>query len=193
MWVLEGTIDGSPFSKVLTLKLGNSNSNNKYEPFVIGRTQGNLLFSKDRRTSRTHCHIYMTPIKRANKNMMKVTIVDLSKFGTTVNGNKISKNVEVEIKHNDSVCVGQPRSCFNLLWKPFVVCTSRIVAKEKKMIEQSVNSIGKPAAIAVYFVLLFCFVLFLNCFGVVSCKDNATKKKFFLIVYVCLFCLCYQN
>ena len=140
MWIVEGVSSDVPFQKVIVAKQ-TAIDKTKFQPFVIGRKDGDLVFANDRRTSRVHAHLNILPSKD-NPQSSKITITDLSKFGTLVNDKKILKNSKIELKHNDRICVGQPHSSFTLIWKPFIVCTSQFGVKEKKTIETLTNAIG---------------------------------------------------
>eukprot|EP01083_Nonionella_stella_P133692 406481_1 len=130
MWIIEGTINNTKFSKLIyqrTKRDDNDTSKQINIPFIIGRREGDLVYSSDRRVSRIHAHINIeNPSNRNFNHKPKLYLTDLSKFGTKINNVSIQKNERNELHENDSICVGIATSTFTVKWIPFVVLFSKI-------------------------------------------------------------------
>ena len=142
MWFAEGIINGKSFKKLL-FKAPQNGKKQKQEniPFIIGRREGDLIYSADRRVSRIHAHIFIK-IDKTHQSRPKLWITDLSKFGTMINTVKIDKNKPHELHENDRVCVGITSSTFCIKWMDFNVLFSRISAQQKKSMKLVIQSMG---------------------------------------------------
>ena len=89
MWTVKGTINGKLFIKIIQQR------EDPNQHFVIGRREGDIVYSDDRRVSRTHAQINIVLRGQNNSERALLFITDLSRFGTTVNGQKITKNEHI--------------------------------------------------------------------------------------------------
>lgn len=70
-------------------------------------------------------------------------LIDKSKFGSFVNGNKAEKDKKTELKVGDKVKIGSDSQEFTIQWKNFNVLFSRVPQTEKKEFLSKFLKIGK--------------------------------------------------
>ncbi|XP_063396332.1 nibrin-like [Mytilus trossulus] len=109
--------------------------------YLIGRKNCDILIAGDAAVSRNHAQIELvhkeTDITNPEK-LPTVSLTDLSKFGTSVNGDKI-KNIE--LKDGDLVTFGNS-STFTLVYEPFIISSSCLDPPSKKKVREWICILG---------------------------------------------------
>ncbi|CAG2220422.1 NBN [Mytilus edulis] len=109
--------------------------------YLIGRKNCDILIAGDAAVSRNHAQIELvhkeTDIANPEK-LPTVSLTDLSKFGTSVNGDKI-KNTE--LKDGDLVTFGNS-STFTLVYEPFIISSSCLDPASKKKVREWICILG---------------------------------------------------
>lgn len=109
--------------------------------YLIGRKNCDILIAGDAAVSRNHAEIKLvhkeTDITNPEK-LPTVSLTDLSKFGTSVNGDKI-KNTE--LKDGDLVTFGNS-STFTLVYEPFIISSSCLDPPSKKKVKEWICILG---------------------------------------------------
>ena len=71
------------------------------DEFMIGRSDGCKVTIKDKRISNQHCRIKR--VWNADRTAFTPFLKDVSKNGTWVQGDKLGKNVQAELRHHDTI------------------------------------------------------------------------------------------
>eukprot|EP00794_Sanderia_malayensis_P018765 gene18765-20656_t len=131
MWILEG-IRGNT-------KKYNLMPNKEY---IVGRKDCQILLANDASISRRHALIRIQN-KVSSPDLCDIVLTDISKYGSFVNGKKLSSRTDVKLNPNDEILFGQCQERYRLTAHAFVIAMSCINKKElKSNIKDIVQKLG---------------------------------------------------
>ncbi|XP_060937482.1 nibrin [Limanda limanda] len=105
--------------------------------YVVGRKNCEILLANDQSISRAHAHFTLTD--------QTLTLKDTSKYGTSVNGKRLTENTSVNLKSGDYVTFGAFNSKFSVEHQNPVVCSSCLDSDGKRSLSQALLALGgKP-------------------------------------------------
>ncbi|CAB1459814.1 unnamed protein product [Pleuronectes platessa] len=105
--------------------------------YVVGRKNCEILLANDQSISRAHAHLTLTD--------QTLMLKDTSKYGTSVNGKRLTENTSVNLKSGDYVTFGAFNSKFSLEHQNPVVCSSCLDSDGKRSLSQALLALGgKP-------------------------------------------------
>lgn len=111
--------------------------------YVLGRRECDIIIENDPSVSRKHAILKVAHpeanVQHPDK-LPVLTFKDISKFGTLVNGVKISG--ELELKDGDEVKFGAPKSMHRAVFEPFVVTASCLDSQAKKEVRHLMAKMG---------------------------------------------------
>ncbi|XP_029307441.1 nibrin isoform X2 [Cottoperca gobio] len=102
--------------------------------YVVGRKNCEILLPNDQSISRAHAHLTATD--------QTLTLKDNSKYGSFVNGQRVTENTSVNLKSGDSVTFGVFHSKFSVDHQKPVVCTSCLDNDGKASLSQALLALG---------------------------------------------------
>nr|XP_057940096.1 nibrin isoform X2 [Doryrhamphus excisus] len=102
--------------------------------YVVGRKNCEILLPNDQSISRAHAHCIVTD--------QTLTLKDTSKYGTVVNGKRLTENTPVNMKSGDSVTFGVFHSKFSVAHQKPVVCSSCLDNDGKAALSQALQLLG---------------------------------------------------
>ncbi|KAM3614913.1 uncharacterized protein V6R79_020761 [Siganus canaliculatus] len=123
MWVLTPLQPGGETHYLLSSK-----------EYVVGRKNCDILLNSDQSISRAHAHLTLTD--------QGLTVKDTSKYGTFVNGSRLTENTPVRLKSGDCVTFGVFESKFSVHCQVPVVSSSCLDNSGKASLSQSLGALG---------------------------------------------------
>lgn len=112
--------------------------------YVVGRKDANIILSDDQSISRKHALLCIGQHANNVSNPVRnplVTLKDVSKYGTTLNGRKVDSN-GLLVNNGDKITFGILHNNWQITCKPFI-CSSSVLSKEDKLlVRQSLAKIG---------------------------------------------------
>ena len=140
MWFIETTLNNKTIQRVIIGNFDETHNDGKNVlcGLVIGRQNCDLNF-ENTIVSRKHCKLYLH-INNNDINNIKykprLSIIDLSRFGTKLNNKEIPKNTHTFLKENDTVILGNVASKFTVKWKDIIVGSSRLSSEDRQMLDK---------------------------------------------------------
>ncbi|KAG7242246.1 hypothetical protein INR49_024292 [Caranx melampygus] len=102
--------------------------------YVVGRKNCDILLTNDQSISRAHAQLTATD--------QTLTLKDTSKYGTSVNGQRVPENTTVNLKSGDNVTFGAFESKFSVDHQKPVVCSSCLDSDGKASLSQALLALG---------------------------------------------------
>ncbi|KAM6995096.1 nibrin [Tautogolabrus adspersus] len=102
--------------------------------YVVGRKNCDIILTSDQSISRAHAHLTATD--------QTLTLKDTSKYGTFVNGQRLTENTPVNLKSGDEVTFGVFHSKFSVDHLKPVVCSSCLDNDGKASLSQALSALG---------------------------------------------------
>ncbi|OCT76968.1 hypothetical protein XELAEV_18032172mg [Xenopus laevis] len=113
--------------------------------YVVGRKNCAILIPEDQSISRCHATLSVShpSANLGQTNAASVlSIKDSSKYGTTVNGDKMNPAVPRNLKSGDKVTFGVFNSKYRVEYEPLVVCSSCLDNSVKNSLNQNLIHLG---------------------------------------------------
>ncbi|XP_022800077.1 nibrin-like isoform X2 [Stylophora pistillata] len=113
------------------------------EDHVVGRKDCSILIQGDASISRKHSVLTVQHDARHLNDpneRSQVVLQDFSKYGTSVNGVKISG--KVSLKNGDEILFGKNDSYYKLKHNPLVVATSCLDEEKKEVLKSKIHKLG---------------------------------------------------
>ncbi|XP_073341617.1 nibrin isoform X2 [Pagrus major] len=123
MWILTPLQPGGETHYLLSRK-----------DYVVGRKNCDILLPNDQSISRAHAHFTATD--------QTLTLKDTSKYGTSVNSQRLTENTPVNLKSGDKVTFGVFDSKFSVDHQKPVVCSSCVDNDGKASLTQALSALG---------------------------------------------------
>ncbi|KAI4810620.1 hypothetical protein KUCAC02_013558 [Chaenocephalus aceratus] len=123
MWILTALEPGGETHYLLSTK-----------EYVVGRKNCDILLPNDQSISRAHAHLTATD--------QTLTVKDTSKYGSFVNGQRVTENTTMNLKSGDNVTFGVFHSKFSLDHQKPVVCSSCVDNDGKTSLSQALVAVG---------------------------------------------------
>ncbi|KAK3083896.1 hypothetical protein FSP39_004849 [Pinctada imbricata] len=112
--------------------------------YTVGRKDCDIVVEGDAAISRKHAEIVLdhpeANLNRPDK-LPTVNLTDLSKFGTSVNNEKLEKNKGVELKDGDVLLLGT-KSNFTVVYEPFIITSSCLDNQSKNTVRSLIGLLG---------------------------------------------------
>ncbi|XP_030334235.1 nibrin isoform X3 [Strigops habroptila] len=112
--------------------------------YVVGRKNCAVLIQHDMSISRSHAVLTVSRPETTTSQSLSVpilTVTDTSKYGTFVNGSKLS-GTSVSLQSGDRINFGVLESKFRVEYEPLVVCSSCLDVAQKTALNQAVQQLG---------------------------------------------------
>ncbi|KGL98761.1 Nibrin, partial [Charadrius vociferus] len=112
--------------------------------YVVGRKNCAILIHDDSSISRSHAVLTVGRPETASSHSLSVpilTVTDTSKYGTFVNGSKLS-GTSVSLQSGDRINFGVFESKFRVEYEPLVVCSSCLDVAQKTALNQAIQQLG---------------------------------------------------
>jgi len=154
VWVLE-TLKPSEIQEILTTSQTASQATDAAmgENYVyhlttgthhVGRKDASIVFN-DKAVSRKHAELAVATAS-VEENVVSspaLSVTDLgSTFGTSVNGQKLTKSVARTVTDGDVIHFGAQWSAVRVKWLPLVFCVTRMAKKEKLSLKAAAVVLG---------------------------------------------------
>lgn len=123
MWILTPLQPGGETHYLLSSK-----------EYVVGRKNCDVLLPNDQSISRVHAHLTATD--------RTLTVKDTSKYGTFINGQRVTENTPADLNSGDSITFGVFHSKFSVEHMQLVVCSSCLDNDGKTSLSQAVLHVG---------------------------------------------------
>ncbi|XP_068591644.1 nibrin [Cebidichthys violaceus] len=123
MWILTPLEPGGETHYLLSSK-----------EYVVGRKNCDILLPNDQSISRAHAHLTATD--------QTLTLRDTSKYGSSVNSQRLTENTPVELKSGDNVIFGVFQSKFSVDHQKPVVCSSCLDVDGKASLSRALLALG---------------------------------------------------
>ncbi|XP_042346349.1 nibrin [Plectropomus leopardus] len=123
MWILSPLEPGGETHYLLSSK-----------EYVVGRKNCDILLSNDQSISRAHAYLTATD--------QTLTLKDVSKYGSFVNGQRLTENTPVTLRSGDNVTFGVFQSKFTVDHQRPVVCSSCLDNDGKASLSQALMALG---------------------------------------------------
>lgn len=123
MWILTPLQPGGETHYLLSSK-----------EYVVGRKNCDILLPSDQSISRAHAHLTATD--------QTLTLKDTSKYGTSVNGQRVAENTTVNLASGNSITFGVFQSKFSVEHLQPVVSSSCLDNDGKASLSQSLQHVG---------------------------------------------------
>lgn len=133
MWYLESTANATTVSQ-FWLVAGRH---------TVGR-KGAIALVNDKSVSRHHATVIVAVSFdcKDEQSIPSIQIEDKSKFGTSVNGERLQKGETYNLCDGSLIEFGVSKSVFVLRWKPLLLCVSRADKASKKRVKVLAMKIG---------------------------------------------------
>ncbi|XP_065524626.1 nibrin isoform X4 [Lathamus discolor] len=112
--------------------------------YVVGRKNCAILIQHDMSISRSHAVLSVRHPGTSTSQSLSVpilTVTDTSKYGTFVNGSKLS-GPSVSLQSGDRINFGVLESKFRVEYEPLVVCSSCLDVAQKNALNQAIQQLG---------------------------------------------------
>ncbi|XP_062460607.1 nibrin isoform X2 [Pezoporus occidentalis] len=112
--------------------------------YVVGRKNCAILIQHDMSISRSHAVLTVSHPGKTTSQSLSVpilTVTDTSKYGTFVNGSKLS-GPSVSLQSGDRINFGVLESKFRVEYEPLVVCSSCLDVAQKTALNQAIQQLG---------------------------------------------------
>ncbi|CAM2106828.1 nibrin isoform X2 [Caretta caretta] len=113
--------------------------------YVVGRKNCAILIQDDQSISRSHAVLTVTHPETNLSQALSVPeliIKDTSKYGTSVNGEKVLNGTSRTLKSGDRVNFGVFESKFRVEYEPLIVCSSCLEVSGKTALNQAILQLG---------------------------------------------------
>ncbi|XP_030906439.1 nibrin isoform X2 [Melopsittacus undulatus] len=132
------------FDTLITLTIGEPYRLLSGTEYVVGRKNCAILIQHDMSISRSHAVLTVRHPETTTSQSLSVpvlTVTDTSKYGTFVNGSKLSGR-SVSLQSGDRINFGVLESKFRVEYEPLVVCSSCLDVAQKTALNQAIQQLG---------------------------------------------------